>query len=112
MQQAARPDPQIPGIIRPTGNGASASDAASRKAAVSAAFLADSLLVHAPKRRKTALLLCLFLGWMGAHHYYLGRRSTGRLYMCTCGLLFVGVIVDLVLILTGSIEDSYGRPLG
>jgi hypothetical protein len=82
-----------------------------KPAAVSAVLLADAMLVHEPKRRRTALLLCLFLGWLGLHRFYVGKRGTGRLYLLTSGLLFVGVIVDLVLILTGSFEDALGRPL-
>jgi hypothetical protein len=111
MQQAARPGPEIPGGAAKPGAGPISSTAESRRAAVRAALMADSLLVHAPKSRRTALLLCLFLGWVGAHHYYVGRRGIGRLYMLTCGLMLVGVIVDLVLILTNSFQDSSGRPL-
>jgi hypothetical protein len=111
MQQAALPGPDIPrGTVRP-GAGAISSSEESRRAAVRAALLADSLLVHAPKSRRTVLLLCLFLGWMGAHHYYVGRRGMGRLYLLTGGLLCVGVIVDLVRILTHSFEDRFGQPL-
>ena len=90
---------------------AAPSPAASGRAAVSAALFLEPMLAHAPKRRATALLLCLFLGWLGCHRFYVGKRSTGRLYLLTSGLLFVGVIVDLVLILIGSFEDSFGQPL-
>ena len=111
MQHAMKPNPEtFRGITNP-GAGGVPSTAASRRAAICAALLAESMLVHAPKRRRTALLLCMFLGWMGAHHFYVGRRGTGRLYLFTSGLLFVGVIVDLVLILTDSFEDRSGRPL-
>ena len=79
--------------------------------AASAAFYADSLLVHASQRRRTVLLLCIFLGWMGCHRFYVGKKGSGRLYLMTCGLFFVGVLVDLVLILTGSFEDRHGQPL-
>ena len=81
------------------------------KNAASAAFYADTLLVHAPKTRRTALLLCIFLGWMGGHRFYVGKKGTGRLYLLTCGILFLGVIVDLVMILLGSFEDREGQPL-
>jgi TM2 domain-containing membrane protein YozV len=69
------------------------------------------LLVHAPKRRTTVLLLCLFLGWAGCHRFYVGKRRSGRIYLLTSGLLFLGVFVDLVLILAGSFEDRFGQPL-
>ena len=87
------------------------SSTASKRTAASAALLADALLVHAPKHRRTALLLCLFLGWMGCHRFYVGKVGSGRLYLLTGGLLYVGVIVDLVLILTDSFEDRFGQPL-
>ena len=25
------------------------------------------------KKKGTALILCIFLGWMGAHYFYVGR---------------------------------------
>jgi hypothetical protein len=85
--------------------------AALPKTAASAAFYADTLLVHPPKSRRTALLLCLFLGWMGSHRFYVGKKGTGRLYLLTGGIFLLGVIVDLVMILTGSFEDRNGEPL-
>ena len=84
MQQAVKPSPETRRGAPNPGGGAVPSTADTRRAAVSAAFLADSMLVHAPKRRRTALRLCLFLGWMGAHQYYVGRRGAGRLYLFTC----------------------------
>ena len=74
-------------------------------------FLVESLLVHEPRRRATAFWLCLFLGWAGCHRFYVGRKTTGRIYLLTGGLFFFGVLVDLVLILTGSFTDRFGRPL-
>jgi TM2 domain-containing membrane protein YozV len=69
------------------------------------------MLVHEPKRKKTVFLLCLFLGWLGCHRYYIGKRGTGRLYLLTGGFLLIGVVMDLVLILTDSLEDRFGQPL-
>jgi hypothetical protein len=90
---------------------AASTRASSNPARVSALHLADAMLVHTPKRRRTAFLLCLCLGWLGAHRFYVGKRGTGRLYLFTSGLLFVGVIADLVFIVSGSFEDASGRPL-
>lgn len=72
---------------------------------------AEAALMHQPKRRQTALLLCVFLGWLGCHRYYVGKLGTGRLYLFTGGLLLVGVVLDTFLILSGSFEDQFGRPL-
>lgn len=37
-------------------------------------------------------------GFMGAHRFYYGRPVTGTIWFFTCGLLFIGWIVDLFLI--------------
>lgn len=39
-------------------------------------------------------LLLTYLGTLGIHRLYLGRIGTGILYMCTLGLLFLGVLWD------------------
>ena len=64
-----------------------------------------------PKSRLAALLLCLFLGVFGAHRFYLGRIGLGILYLLTFGLFGIGYLVDLILILVGSIKDSNGLPV-
>jgi hypothetical protein len=83
----------------------------SDRAALAALRLAEINFVPARKRRTTALWLCLLLGWAGVHRFYVGKRGSGRLYLWTGGLLFVGVIYDCVCILTGSFTDRTGRPL-
>jgi len=47
------------------------------------------------KTSGTAYLWWLFLGGFGAHKFYLGRPGMGVLYLCTFGLLWVGLIWDL-----------------
>lgn len=37
-------------------------------------------------------------GTLGIHRFYLGRWVTGLIWLLTGGLLFVGALVDLVLI--------------
>lgn len=63
------------------------------------------------KSRLTALLLCIFLGTIGVHHFYVGRVGYGILYIFTFGLFGIGTLVDLILIATGSYKDSYGLPV-
>lgn len=41
------------------------------------------------------LLLLIFLGVFGAHHYYVGRIGKGLLYTFTSGLFMIGWIVDI-----------------
>ena len=63
------------------------------------------------KSRKTALLLCIFFGFFGAHQFYVGRMGKGILYFFTCGLFVVGWILDIFQILLRSFKDNVGAPL-
>ncbi|MGE9266924.1 MAG: NINE protein [Verrucomicrobiales bacterium] len=45
-----------------------------------------------------AFLLHFFLGVFGIHRFYLGKIWTGLLYLCTGGLLGIGVIYDLFIL--------------
>ena len=56
--------------------------------------------VAAKARNKwVALCLCLFLGVFGAHKFYEGKAGLGVLYLLTCGLLGIGVVIDFITIL-------------
>ena len=46
-----------------------------------------------------ALLLCFFLGFIGAHKFYEGKTGLGILYIFTGGLFCIGIFVDLIVIL-------------
>jgi len=46
-----------------------------------------------------ALILCVFLGWMGAHKFYEGKAGMGILYLFTFGLFFVGWGIDFLVLL-------------
>ncbi len=59
--------------------------------------------------RLTAFLLCIVLGWVGAHRFYVGKIGTGILWLCTFGVFSVGIIYDAVLIGTGEFRDFDGR---
>ncbi len=61
------------------------------------------------KNRLTALLLCVFAGWLGLHRYYADRIGSGILWFLTFGLLSVGWIYDVVMIATGEFTDSEGK---
>ena len=52
------------------------------------------------KNKWVSFLLCLCLGYIGAHKFYEGKVGMGILYLCTGGLFFVGVIIDLIAILS------------
>ena len=61
--------------------------------------------------RLAAFLLCLLIGFTGAHRFYVGKVGTGIIWLFTAGFLFVGQIYDLVLIATGEFRDINGRRL-
>lgn len=46
-----------------------------------------------------ALLLCVFLGFLGGHKFYEGKGGMGVLYIFTFGLFGVGIIIDIISIL-------------
>lgn len=46
-----------------------------------------------------AFLLCFFLGVFGGHKFYEGKAGMGVLYIFTCGLFGIGIVVDLITIL-------------
>ena len=51
------------------------------------------------KNKWVAVLLCLFLGFLGAHKFYEGKIGMGVLYLLTVGLFGIGVLVDLITLL-------------
>lgn len=63
------------------------------------------------KKRWTAFFLCLFLGWMGVHKFYLGKIGMGVLYFFTFGVFGIGWAIDLILLLFGISRDYQGRKL-
>ena len=50
------------------------------------------------KNKWISFFLCLFLGVFGAHKFYEGRVLLGILYILTCGLFGIGIIVDLIVL--------------
>lgn len=52
-----------------------------------------------PKNKWVAFILCLCLGFFGAHKFYEGKSLLGILYLCTGGLLGIGVVIDLITLL-------------
>lgn len=46
-----------------------------------------------------ALLLCVFLGFLGGYKFYEGKGGMGVLYIFTFGLFGVGIIIDIISIL-------------
>lgn len=55
-----------------------------------------------------ALLLCIFIGGLGIHRFYLGYTGIGILYLFTAGLCGIGWLIDLILIATGKLGPKDG----
>jgi TM2 domain-containing membrane protein YozV len=54
------------------------------------------------------LLLCILLGGLGVHRFYVGKIGTGILMLLTLGGLGIWVLVDLIMIAVGSFKDKNG----
>jgi len=90
-----------------------ASSAASRSAAsatpkAEAPAPADSA---SEKSRTVALLLCLFLGSIGVHRFYVGKLGTGIVQILTGGGFGIWVLIDFIMIIVGSFSDKTGLKL-
>lgn len=74
-------------------------------------FVNQPQVYEKPKSRVVAFLLCFFLGFFGAHKFYLGRPGAGILYIFTMGLFGFGWMIDMFLILFTKVTDSRGIPI-
>lgn len=63
------------------------------------------------KKKLYALLLCIFLGFLGGHRFYVGKTGTGILWLLTGGIFAFGALYDLYMIITDSFTDKHGNKL-
>jgi hypothetical protein len=66
---------------------------------------------RSPSSRGVALVLCLLFGVVGVHRLYTGHVGIALAQLLTLGGCGVWVVVDLMLLLTGTYTDSKGRTL-
>ena len=57
------------------------------------------------------LLLCLFVGGLGIHRFYVGKIGTGVLMLLTGGGCGLWWLIDLIMIIVGNFNDVNGQPL-
>lgn len=67
--------------------------------------------VTSNKSKTVALLLCIFLGYLGVHQFYVGKVGLGLVYLFTFGLFGIGWMIDIIKILLGTFRDNVGAPL-
>jgi len=58
-----------------------------------------------------AILLCFFLGGLGAHRFYVGKIGTGIVQLLTLGGLGFWALFDLIMLILGKFTDSEGMVL-
>ncbi len=63
------------------------------------------------KSNVTALLLCFFLGVIGAHRFYVGKIGTGILQLVTFGGLGIWALIDFIIIAIQKFTDKQGKTL-
>lgn len=68
-------------------------------------------LCKSDKNWLATLLLCLFLGGIGVHRFYVGKVGTGILQLITLGGCGIWTLIDLIMIITGSFTDKDGNKI-
>lgn len=67
--------------------------------------------MQSDKNWLATLLLCLFLGGIGVHRFYVWKVGTGILQLITLGGCGIWTLIDLIMIITGSFTDKDGNKI-
>lgn len=67
-----------------------------------------SAIANSGKSQVTALLLCIFIGGLGIHRFYLGYTWQGVVQLLTLGGLGIWSLIDLIRIITGDLQPKNG----
>ena len=54
------------------------------------------------------LILCLLLGGLGVHRFYVGKIGTGIVMLLTLGGLGIWTLIDIIVIAVQKFKDSKG----
>ena len=60
------------------------------------------------KSKTTAIVLSIFLGGLGIDRFYLGYTGLGVLKLLTLGVFGIMWLIDLILIVSGSLKPKDG----
>ena len=63
------------------------------------------------KSRWMEFFLCVFLGYLGVHRFYVGKVGSGLIYLFTGGFFGLGWVLDALRLLFGTFRDRYGHRL-
>ena len=61
------------------------------------------------KNKTTAIILSIFLGWLGIDRFYLGYTGLGVLKLLTGGVFGIMWLIDFILIIAGSLKTKDGE---
>ena len=65
-------------------------------------------LGNSEKSFVSTLILCVLLGELGLHRFYVGKIGTGILMLLTIGGLGIWLLIDTIMIATQKFKDSNG----
>lgn len=61
-----------------------------------------------PKSQIIAIVLCLVVGVLGVHRFYLGYTGIGIIQLLTGGVFGIWTLIDLIMLITGDLKPKDG----
>ena len=60
------------------------------------------------KSKSLTKLLCIAVGFLGIHYFYVGKIGSGLLRLFTWNFIYIGVFIDYFIIRDGLFRDKNG----